>query len=74
MRGLQAEANQKSLLEHKEEWNPVNHVFEWLTTYTTDEIASRGMSSETKELHKVKARLAELTDNCIARVGTRGLS
>jgi len=50
-----------------------DHVFEWLTSYTTDKIAFRGMSSEMKELHKAKARLAELTNNRIARVGTRGL-
>ena len=61
------------MLEHKEGWNLVDHVFEWLTTYTTDEIAFRGMSPEIKELHKAKARLVELTENRIARVGTRGL-
>jgi len=73
MRGLQEVATTESLRDHKDSRNLVNHVFEWLTDYPTDQHSLRGLPSDIKDQHKAKARLAEATNNRIARVGTKGL-
>jgi hypothetical protein len=73
LRCLQAMATKESMLDHKDSWNLVEHVFEWLTDYTTDRRLLRDMSSDLERLHQAKARRAKVTKDRIARVGTKGL-
>jgi len=49
-------------------------VSKWLMDYTTDHKDLESMSLESRRLHEAKARIAEATENCIARIGTNGPS
>jgi hypothetical protein len=73
LRRLQAMAIREPLVEHKDSWNLVDHVYKWLIDFTTESRSLRGLSSDSKELHKAKARLAKVTKDRIARIGTKGL-
>jgi hypothetical protein len=65
LRGLQAMAMEESMLKHTDNWNIVAHVFKW----SKDDA---NLDGETNEEDAAKSRLAVLTKDRIAGMGTKG--
>jgi hypothetical protein len=72
LRGLQAMATKESMLKHKDDWNLVDHVFDWLKDYTENRFELGVMLPEVRELHAAKARLATITDGTDRSSRTQG--